>query len=124
MFIQKFHSMANEHAVTLQWITTSTYFLCVGFESTLHKVMCSDGQYLSLIRAWNGEQLLCLLEVWLRYFPEVNRSHLSSVLKRLEIDTQVPTSQQTSLLRVAGIISVRSVTSAINCITQFFGDGG
>lgn len=81
----------------------------LGFESTLHEVVCSDSQYLSLIRAWNGDRLLCLLEVWRRYFPEVNRSHLSTVLKRLEIDTQIPTSQQTNLLRVAGIISVRSV---------------
>ena len=37
----------------------------------------------------------------------MNRSNLSATIKRLIIETKTPTSQQTNLLRAAGIISVR-----------------
>jgi hypothetical protein len=77
------------------------------FESTLHEVKCSDGQSLSMLRSWDGTHFLCLLEVWRRYFPEVNRSHLSAVIKKMFIETQIPTSQQTNLLRAANVISMR-----------------
>ncbi|XP_019855613.1 PREDICTED: uncharacterized protein LOC100636670 [Amphimedon queenslandica] len=77
------------------------------FESTLHDIRCSDGQSLSMLRTWNGEHFLCLLEVWRRYFPEVNRSHLTTVIKRLLLETQIPTTQQTNLLRAANVISMR-----------------
>jgi len=33
-----------------------------------------------------------------RYFPEVNYNHLTSVLKRLELETHMPTGQQATLL--------------------------
>ena len=78
-----------------------------GFQSTLHEMECSDGQYISILRTWNGEQYACLTEVWRKYFPEVNRNHLTSALKRLGLDTHMPTGQQATLLRSAGVISLR-----------------
>eukprot|EP00731_Ephydatia_muelleri_P029058 Em0020g702a len=78
-----------------------------GFESTLHEMQCSDGQYVSILRAWNGGQYVCLPEVWRKYFPEVNRNNLTGVLKKLELDTHLPTGQQATLLRSAGVISLR-----------------
>lgn len=42
------------------------------FESTLHEMQCSDGQYISVLRTWNGEQFACLPELWRKYFPEVS----------------------------------------------------
>lgn len=78
-----------------------------GFESTLHEMECSDGQSISILRTWNGEQYASLTEVWRKYFPEVNRNHLTSALKRLGLDTHMPTGQQATLLRSAGVISLR-----------------
>lgn len=86
--------------------------MCVcdtGFESTLHEVQCSDGQYVSILQTWNGEQYACLTEIWRKYFPEVNRNHLTSALKRLALETHMPTGQQATLLRSAGVISLRYV---------------
>ncbi|CAI8056730.1 hypothetical protein GBAR_LOCUS30905 [Geodia barretti] len=77
------------------------------FESTLHEMQCSDGQYISVLRKWNGEQYVCLPEMWRKYFPEVNRNHLSSALRRLELETLMPTAQQATLLRSAQVISIR-----------------
>ena len=85
----------------------TTYHNHTGFESTLHEVECSDGQSISILRAWNGEQYGCLPEIWRKYFPEVNRNHLTSVLKRLDLETHLPTGQQATLLRSAGVISLR-----------------
>ena len=34
-------------------------------------MQCSDGQYISVLRKWNGEQFVCLPEIWRKYFPEV-----------------------------------------------------
>ena len=42
------------------------------------------------MRARNGEEYVYLLEVWRKYFPEVNYNHLTSVLKRLELETHMP----------------------------------
>ena len=53
--------------------------MCVGFESTLHEVTCSDGQCISILRTWNGEEYACLPDVWRKNFPEVNRNHFTSV---------------------------------------------
>ena len=72
-------------------------------------MQCSDGQYVSILRAWNGGQYVCLPEVWRKYFPEVNRNNLTGVLKKLELDTHLPTGQQATLLRSAGVISLRYV---------------
>lgn len=77
------------------------------FESTLHEMQCSDGQYVSVLRKWNGEQFVCLPEIWRKYFPEVNRNHLSSALRRLMLETHMPTGQQATLLRSAQVISIR-----------------
>ena len=46
-----------------------------GFESTLHEVECSDGQSVSILRAFNGEQFAYVTELWRKYFPEVNGAH-------------------------------------------------
>jgi hypothetical protein len=70
-------------------------------------MQCSDGQYVSVLRKWNGEQYVCLPEMWRKYFPEVNRNHLSSALRRLELETLMPTAQQATLLRSAQVISIR-----------------
>lgn len=78
-----------------------------GFESTLHEMQCSDGQFVSILRAWSGGQYVCLPEVWRKYFPEVNRNNLTGVLKKLDLDTHLPTGQQATLLRSAGVISLR-----------------
>ena len=90
-----------------------------GFESTLHEMECSDGQYISILRTWNGEQYACLTEIWRKYFPEVNRNHLTSALKRLELDTHMPTGQQATLLRSAGVISLRYITSTFTFSTCY-----
>ena len=150
-------------------------------------MQCSDGQYISVLRKWNGEQYVCLPEMWRKYFPEVgislvilasgvyicnnveqlilcegkgdnymrdaiytysiyhyvvhlcgannlgasiqllvssvkcvavvllqvNRNHLSSALRRLELETLMPTAQQATLLRSAQVISIRCVCSTI-----------
>lgn len=50
-------------------------YMCLSltaFESTLHEMQCSDGQYISVLRTWNGEQFACLPELWRKYFPEVS----------------------------------------------------
>ena len=47
------------------------FFPAAAFESTLHEMQCSDGQYISVLRKWNGEQYVCLPEMWRKYFPEV-----------------------------------------------------
>ena len=95
--------MSFMEASSVLWL----FYASAGFESTLHEVECSDGQYISILRAWNGEEYACLPEVWRKYFPEVNRNHLTSVLKRLELETHMPTGQQATLLRSAGVISLR-----------------
>ena len=169
------------------------FFPAAAFESTLHEMQCSDGQYISVLRKWNGEQYVCLPEMWRKYFPEVyiyihtylydtrirsvcnnveqlmcegkgerwklyawchlyihtvllyvvhlcgasnpnnlghlyerlvssvtcvavvelqvNRNHLSSALRRLELETLMPTAQQATLLRSAQVISIRYVTT-------------
>ena len=58
--------------------TQHTLFLPLftAFESTLHEMQCSDGQYVSVLRKWNGEQFVCLPEIWRKYFPEVQYHHL------------------------------------------------
>lgn len=84
-----------------------------GFESTLHEVDCSDGQSVSILRAFNGEQFACVTEFWRKYFPEVNRNHLTSALKRLSLDTLMPTGQQATLLRAAGVISLRGAAGRL-----------
>jgi len=76
---------------------------------TLHQIECSDGQNIAMVRNWNGEQFGSLTEIWRKYFPEVNRNHLTSVLRKLNVETSVPNPQQASLLRNANIISVRYV---------------
>lgn len=72
-------------------------------------MQCSDGQFVSILRAWSGGQYVCLPEVWRKYFPEVNRNNLTGVLKKLDLDTHLPTGQQATLLRSAGVISLRYV---------------
>ena len=42
---------------------------------------------------------------------QVNRNHLSSALRRLELETLMPTAQQATLLRSAQVISIRYVTT-------------
>ena len=88
-------------------------FNVAGFESTLHEVECSDGQSVSILRAFNGEQYACVTEFWRKYFPEVNRNHLTSALKRLCLDTIMPTGQQATLLRSAGVISLRGAAGRL-----------
>ncbi len=83
------------------------FSLLTDFESTLHEVDCSDGQAMALLRTWRGEQYGSLTELWRKYFPEVNRSHLTTVLRRLKVDTIMPTGQQATLLRNANVISLR-----------------
>lgn len=43
---------------------------------------------------------------------QVNRNHLSSALRRLMLETHMPTGQQATLLRSAQVISVRYVQLA------------
>ena len=89
------------------------FVIPAGFESTLHEVECSDGQSVSILRAFNGEQFACVTEFWRKYFPEVNRNHLTSALKRLNLDTILPTGQQATLLRSAGVISLRGAAGRL-----------
>ena len=97
-------------------------------------MQCSDGQYVSILRAWNGGQYVCLPEVWRKYFPEVNRNNLTGVLKKLELDTHLPTGQQATLLRSAGVISLRYVRGVFSlnlygghltkvCMDLYMGEG-
>ena len=74
---------------------------------------CSDGQSVSILRAFNGEQYACVTEFWRKYFPEVNRNHLTSALKRLTLETIMPTGQQATLLRSAGVISLRGAAGRL-----------
>ena len=48
----------------------------------------------------------------------MNRSNLSATIKRLVIETKTPTSQQTNLLRAAGIISVRGAPGRLIRVTD------
>lgn len=41
------------------------------------------------------------------FSSQVNRSHLTTVIKKLLLETQIPTTQQTNLLRAANVISMR-----------------
>ena len=68
---------------------------------------------MSILRAFNGEQFTCVTEFWKKYFPEVNRNHLTSALKRLMLETIVPTGQQATLLRSAGVISLRGAAGRL-----------
>ena len=103
------HTHTHTHICTHICTPTHAHTNVPGFESTLHEVVCSDGQFMSLLRAWNGEEYVCLPEVWKKYFPEVNRNNLTSVLKRLGLETHMPTGQQATLLRSGGVISLRYV---------------
>lgn len=56
----------------------------VAFDSTLHEMQCSDGQYISVLRKWNGEEFACLPEIWRKYFPEVRTQYWWVVLVGFE----------------------------------------
>ena len=74
---------------------------------------CSDGQSVSILQTFNGDQFACVTEFWRKYFPEVNRNHLTSALKRLNLETILPTGQQATLLRSAGVISLRGAAGRL-----------
>ena len=58
-------------------------YLNAAFESTLHEMQCSDGQYISVLRKWNGEQFACLPEIWRKYFPEACIIHIHHCNKQV-----------------------------------------
>ncbi len=68
---------------------------------------------MSILRTFNGELYGCVTEFWRKYFPEVNRNHLTSALKRLNLETILPTGQQATLLRAAGVISLRGAAGRL-----------
>ncbi len=68
----------------------------------MYMYMCKRSPY-TVYRLIGVTFRLC----YILYCLQVNRSNLSAVIKRLDIETKIPTSQQTNLLRAAGIISVR-----------------
>ena len=47
----------------------------------------------------------------------MNRNHLSSGLRRMELETIMPTAQQATLLRSAQVISIRFIYCS-NVVTQ------
>ncbi len=88
-------------------VSMSCARILAAFESALHEVECSDKQTIGILQTWKGEKYGSLTDLWRNYFPEVNRNNLTAALRRLKVDTVVPTGQQATLLRNASIISVR-----------------
>lgn len=97
----------------------------IGFESTLHEIECNDGQLLAMLRSWDGDHFLCLLEVWRRYIPEVsNAAHYimfcqSQCVVVFICKQQTCSSCYKSIRPVHDIAMCNSLHIAISCITHW-----
>ena len=72
--------------------------------------------YTLCIHVWSCNPVLKKLGLQQVSLPcQVNRNHLSSALRRLVLDTHMPTGQQATLLRSAQVISIRCSSQTWLC---------